>query len=46
MMVSLLVEKLSYPFVNIFFATEGFTVDCIIVCCSVEFFSFGVVKLG
>ena len=47
MMVLLLVEKFANPFVIIFSAKEGFTVDLIIVCCSVGFFCcFGVVKLG
>ena len=33
-------------FVNIFVQQSFFTVDCMIVCCNVGLFSFGVVKFG
>ena len=46
MMVLLLVEKFANPFVIIFSAKEGFTVDLIIVCCSVGFFLFWSSKIG
>ena len=49
MMVLLLIETFGNPFGNPFVkicATEGFTVDCMIVCCNIRFLNFGVVKFG
>ena len=45
MMVLLLVEKFGNSFVNVL-CNRGFYCGCIIVCCSVAFFNFGVLKLG
>ena len=44
-MVLLLIETIVNPFESIG-ATDGFTVDCVIVCCKNGFIDFGVVKFG